>query len=59
MSRRTTIDVARDESVEDSESGDLTWDDTDQADCLNCGWDGTVAEMTVAEPDECNEEVDV
>lgn len=45
-------DVNREEEVEDSEPEDLTWEDKDQADCLDCGWDGTVAEMTVAEPEE-------
>lgn len=53
---RTTINVCADESVEDSEQGDLEWIDTDQADCLDCGWDETVAEMTVSEPDECETE---
>ncbi|MFN3076881.1 MAG: hypothetical protein ABT940_08395 [Alphaproteobacteria bacterium] len=49
---RTTIDVCADESVDDYESGDLEWSDTDQAECLNCDWSGTVLEMTVAEPEE-------
>ncbi|MFN3076876.1 MAG: hypothetical protein ABT940_08370 [Alphaproteobacteria bacterium] len=46
------IDVNGDEEVEDHDVESLTWEDTDQAECLDCGWSGTVADMTVAEADE-------
>lgn len=55
---RTQTDVNRDEEVEDSNPMNLTWDSTDHADCLDCGWSGTVADMTVAEPDEDDCELD-
>jgi len=53
----TVIQVAADESVEDYETQDLEWDDDTTARC-SCGWSGTVAEMTVAEPDEDDCELD-
>lgn len=55
---RTEIDVAEDESVDDYQSGDLEWNGTDPAECTDCGWSGTVDEMTVAEPDEDDCELD-
>ena len=51
----TVIQVAPDESIEDAEHGDVEWDETTPAQC-SCGWEGTVADMTVTEPEDGSDE---
>ena len=54
VQHRTYVD--RQEEVGDSDPQDLEWDDSDGADCLDCGWDGTVGEMTIEDPEDTAED---
>lgn len=49
---RTTINVSEDESVEDTDHGDLEWENNNQAECLECGWSGTVGDMTIKDEED-------
>jgi Zn ribbon nucleic-acid-binding protein len=45
---RFKLSVSKDGDVEDFERDrDFEWDDDHFSECTDCGWDGTVAEMTV------------
>jgi hypothetical protein len=44
---RCESSVSKAGSVFDYEVGDLEWSATDEAGCRDCGWVGTVGQMTV------------